>query len=132
MSLIDEYRAMSPEERREFNRLQREADRPEPVVKQLGECMHGPGWNQRTGRYVDDDLTPEQRYDMHHPLNGIWLYGRTETTQVIGQDPVVRRYSDKEVYEHNAPIIDAWLEEKRKQFPDAVRPKVQRVSDFIG
>ena len=125
MSLIDDIRAMSLEERREFNQLLQEEDKPEPEVRQLGEPMHGPNWDTLHNRY----LSPEEEYDKKHPLEDIWPYGLSMTSQAFGQDPVVRYYTDQEVAAHNEPIIQDWLEEKRKHFPDAKRPSVPRVSD---
>lgn len=124
MSLIDEYRAMSPEERREFTQLLQEEDKPEPEVRQLGEPFDLRPRDERGAL-----LTPEEIYDRRHPLEGIWPYGFSITSQVMGQDPVVRYYTDQEVAAHNEPIIQAWLEEKRKHFPDAKRPSIPRVSD---
>lgn len=122
--ILEAVKQMSQEQRKEFNALMQEAYMPKPQVKQLGTPL------DRSPRDLyGRKLSPEEVYDREHPLEGIWPYGFSITSQVMGQDPVVRYYTDKEVLDHNTPIIDAWLEEKRRFFPDAKRPSVPRTSD---
>lgn len=119
MSLIDEIRSMSPEEKAE---LRAALEPPKPAPTKTVNSLDLRPRDERGAL-----LTPEEIYDRRHPLEGIWAYGYSVTSQVMGQDPVVRYYTDQEVAAHNEPIIQDWLEEKRKHFPDAKRPSVPRV-----
>lgn len=86
---------------------------------------------QAIKRVVTLDMTPrdvngrplseEEIYDREHPLMRI-PYGYIETTHSFGHRPKMKVWSMKEVDDHNHPIEEAWLTEKRKYFPDVKLP----------
>jgi len=122
--ILEAVKQMSHEQRKEFNALMQEAYMPKPQVTQLGTPL------DRSPRDLyGRKLSPEEVYDREHPLDGIWPYGYRETFQAFGHEPMTKYFTDAEVAAHNEPIIQAWLEEKRKHFPDAKRPSIPRISD---
>lgn len=117
MSLIDEIRAMSPEERKEAKQLLQETENQSIEARSLGECMHGPDWDPRTGRYKNDGLTPEEIYVRDHPLI-LRQYGYSESYAEWGKPQKTIYWSKREVDAYNEDLKKQWLEEARKHFPN--------------
>ena len=132
MSILDEIRAMSPEEQVELGNILKSAEARAKLqkgeVRNLG-FMHGAGWDPQRGDYMHcgitltefNNLPPEKQYDLEHPLV-LREYGYCETVASWGQPQETRYWSKKEVDRYNEDLKQRWLEEKRKIFPDATLP----------
>lgn len=120
MSLLDEARAMSPEEQVELGKLLQSAEirakHQDEEVRQLGEPMHGPGWDDRLKKYKDDGLTPVEIYVRDHPLN-LRQYGYSETFASWGEPQKTKYWRKEEVDAYNEELKLRWLEEAHKVFP---------------
>lgn len=119
MSIIDEIKKMSPEERKELHKVLTDLEpKPENEIRSLGNNLRGPAACDDYG----NPLTKEQIYDKEHPLILV-QYGRRESYHVFGQEPKVKFWTDAEVDAYNAAKKEEWLAEKRKYFPDATLPE---------
>ena len=120
MSLLEEIRAMSPEEKAALSEALNDLEpKPEPEGRYLGN-MRDPRYIKSNGEY----MTEEEKYDYDHPLTGLWCYGTYDLIQVFGQ-PAKKKYrSMDEVDAHNKEIIDAWYEAKRIVFPNCLKPVI--------
>ena len=123
MSILDEIRTMSPEEKAElFAALKDLEPKPEPEIHSLGEPF------DRTPRDESGRLlTAEKIYDRDHPLMRK-PYGYYESFQDITGKKTRKVWTRAEIDAFNKPIEEAWLNEKRKHFPDATLPPNKGVS----
>ena len=130
MSIIDEIRAMSPKERTALSNALKELEpKQEPEPRQIGEPMHGAGWDPQRGDYMHCGITltefknlpPEKQYDLEHPLV-LREYGYRETVASWGKPQETKYWSKREIDAYNEERKLLWLEEKRKIFPDATLP----------
>jgi len=122
MSILDEIRAMSPEEKAALSEALKDLEpKPEPEARMLGDPMGNPRYLKENGEYMTD----EEMYDKDHPLTGLWYYGGYKLVQVMGQAAKKTYYTKDEVDAHNEEIINAWYEAKRKKFPNCLRPEYE-------
>ncbi len=138
MSLLEEIRAMSPEEQAELGRILEDAKFKEEhqnvEVLQLG--MHGPGYSHKLEKYIDEVLTPEEIYIHNHPIDQR-EYGYYETFASWGQPQERKYWSKKEIDEYNKEKKRIWLEEARKVFPNITLPdeetmrRIEQYKDFF-
>lgn len=140
MSILDEIRAMSPEEQVELGKLLQSAEirakHQDEEVRQLGEPMRGPGYSQRLEKYIHEVLTPKEIYIRNHPLT-LREYGYYETYASWGQPQKRKYWSKKEVDAYNEERKLLWLGEARKEFPDITLPDeetmrhIEQCKDFF-
>ena len=127
--LLDQIRAMSPEDQVEVGKIIKSAE--EKVKQQKGEVrnlgfVHGPGWDPQREDYMHcgitltefNNLPPEKQYDLEHPLV-LRQYGHSETFASWGKPQKTKYWSKKEVDEYNEEQKRRWLKEKQKVFPNA-------------
>ena len=130
MSILDEIRAMSPEEQVELGKLLQSAEirakHQDEKVRQLGESMHGPGWDPRRGAYMHrsgitmdefNRLSPPEQYVLEHPVP-LRAYGYCERFASFGQPEKTKYWSRKEIDEYNEEQKLLWLEKAHKVFPN--------------
>ncbi len=116
--LIDEIRAMSPEERKELSAALKDLDqKPEQEVRSIGTPMRNP----RTIDAYGNPLSAEEIYDrehrrIHRP------YGYSETSSDYTGRTKTKYWTKEEVDAYNREVDQNWLEAKRKIFPDATLP----------
>ena len=120
--LIDEIRAMSPEERQELAAVLEDLEpKPEPEAIQLGKPFDL--------RPKDDRgvlLSPEAAWDRDHSLGHfLRIYGYYETNdcRFFGGKLTVKKFTKKEIDEYNAEQLQIWLKAKREVFPDCLEPE---------
>lgn len=125
MSLIDQIRAMSPEEKKALAAALKDLEpKPEPEHVSLGKS---PDFRPKDehGR----PLTAEEIYDREHPLQLMRKpYGYYESFQDITGKKTCKVWTRAEVDAFNKPIEEAWLAEKKKHFPNAILPANTGVS----
>ena len=126
MSLIDEIRRMSPEEKAELRAVLADLEpKPEPVVEQLGKPMDMRPRDER-GRL----LTEEEIWDRNHPLLRK-PYGYCEQFTDFYGKTTTKVWTRAEVDAFNRPIEESWLAAKRKVFPDAQLPPNNDISGSV-
>ena len=118
MSILDEIRAMSPEERSELSAALKDLEPdPKPESREIGQAM-------RDAHKLDvygNLLSAEEIWDRDNPLQRI-PYGYSETIHVFGQASKVRYWTKAEVDAYNDKAETEWIARKRKLFPDAEIP----------
>ena len=119
--LIEEIRAMSPEEQAELAYILDKA-RETTRQKQLPQRIEKPMLNSRDYDAFGKPLSPEEIWDRDHPLI-LYDYGHCETRHVYGKPETKHYWTDKEVDAYNAEQKRLWLEAKRKVFPNATLPE---------
>lgn len=116
--LIDEIRAMSPEERRELSAVLKDLEpKPEREVISLGTPLLNPKYYDTYG----NPLSEEEIYDKEHPRIHM-PYGYYESQTVFGGETKTKYWTKEEIDAHNRKVDEDWLARKRKIFPDATLP----------
>ena len=117
--LIDEIRAMNPEERKELSAILKDLEpKPEAEHRSIGECMRNP-------KHVDaygNQLSAEEIYDAEHPRD-LKAYGFCESFTGFDGKTKTKYWTRAEVDAYNQKSNEAWLMEKRKVFPNATLPE---------
>lgn len=126
--LLNQIRSMSSEEKAELAAALKDLE-PKPVqeAKQLGEHL-----DRRPRGDRGELLSPEEAWDRDHPLSILpYCYTRTEDNRFTGGKLTVRRFTKKEINEHNAEQLQIWLKAKREVFPDCLEPKINPESGTV-
>lgn len=126
MSILDEIRAMSPEEKAALSEALKDLEpKPEPKVINQG-FMHGTGWDASRGTYMHrsgitmdefNRLSPPEQYILEHPVP-LRAYGYCERFAFFGQPEKTKYWSRKEIDEYNEEQKRLWLEKAHKVFPN--------------
>ena len=120
-NLIEEIRAMSPEEQAELAAILDKA-KETTKHKQIPQRIEEPMLNPRDHDAYGNALSPEEIWNREHPLI-LRNYGHCETRHDYGKPESKRYWKDEEVDAYNAEQKRLWLEAKRKVFPNATLPE---------
>lgn len=119
MGILNEIQSMSQEERRQLAELLKENPQPVPT-RELGTII----FPEQRARGPHGELFAqgsEEEWDVLHPLRRK-PYGYTETGIDMTGRKRTKSFTREEIDEMNRPAEEAWLEAKRKKFPNAILP----------